>query len=44
MVRVNCPKTGKEEWANLSGKGKEVDPKCCKCGLRHKPVKGLTQA
>jgi hypothetical protein len=39
MVKVFCPQSGREEWASVSGKGKEVDPKCTKCGIRHKALR-----
>lgn len=39
MAKVYCDKSGKIEWANRSGKSKDVNPKCCKCGLRHVELK-----
>jgi hypothetical protein len=35
MLKVFCPKSGREEWANPAGKDPKLDPRCTKCGDRH---------
>lgn len=39
MLKVFCPKSGKLEWANPSGKDDKKNPTCTKCGEPHAPAR-----